>query len=110
MNIYIELLLLALVVVFIVDLSGFTQTWKNALGRWLHVDAYNLHVKPFDCSLCMVWWVTLAATLIAGQCCLATIAYCAFLALFADLMGTTVRLVKDALIGAINWIYSKIKI
>ena len=42
MNIYVKILLTAWLVVFVVDLSGFTQTWKAALGRWLHVEPGNL--------------------------------------------------------------------
>ena len=108
MNIYVELLLTAFVVVFVVDLSGFTRTWKNALGRWLHVDPGNLHARPFDCSLCMTLWTTLAVSLMAGEFTFLTVAYCALLAFLADVIGTAVRLVKDLIIKLTDIISSKL--
>lgn len=109
MNIYVKILLTAWLVVFVVDLSGFTQSWKNALGRWLHVDAYNLAVKPFDCSLCMTWWVTLLVVLRNGQLSFATTAFCALCALFSDVMATTTIAVKDAILATLDMIYKAIK-
>ena len=37
MRCVIDILLLAAIIVFVVDLSGFTQTWKKWLGKWLGV-------------------------------------------------------------------------
>ena len=48
----IQMAYLAAVVVYIVDVSGWTATWKRWLGRWLNVTVGSC--KPFDCSLCMV--------------------------------------------------------
>lgn len=108
MNIYVELLLTAFVVVFVVDLSGFTQTWKNALGRWLHVDSYNLYVKPFDCSLCMTWWTTLVVTIIAGQFNFLTVAYCGLLAFLADVIGSALRLIKALAVQLMDMIWKRL--
>lgn len=108
MNIYVELLLTTVVVVFVVDLSGFTQTWKNALGRWLHLDPYKIAVKPFDCSLCMTWWTTLAVCLIEGRFTFLTVAYCALLAFIADVVASALRLVKDLAVKLIDIITDKI--
>ena len=105
MSIYIQLILTAAVTVFVVDLSGFTQGWKAALGKWLHVDPVNLRVKPFDCSLCMTWWATLAVTLIAGRFGFVTVAFCALLAFLADTLGDALRLVKDCIVKVTDLIY-----
>ena len=35
MNPFLDLLFLTLVVVFIVDLSGFTDSWLSAFSKWL---------------------------------------------------------------------------
>ena len=108
MNIYVKIMLTAWLVVFVVDLSGFTQSWKAALGRWLHVDPSNLRCKPFDCSLCMTFWTTLAVTLIAGELSFVTVAFCALCALFADTMATTTTLIKDAILATLDAIYKAI--
>ena len=54
---YINILLLTFIVVFIVDLSGFSDTLTGAVSRWLHVPVREL--PPFTCSLCMTFWVGL---------------------------------------------------
>ena len=52
MRCVIDILLLAAIIVFIVDLSGFTQSWKKWLGKWLGVQIGD--VPPFDCRLLAV--------------------------------------------------------
>lgn len=75
--IYTELLLITAVVVFVVDLSGFTVSWKRALGRLLARDIGT--VKPFDCSLCMSWWCCLAYACCTGSLSVCVVAYIALL-------------------------------
>lgn len=53
-----DLLMIAAVAVFIIDLSGVVQVFKGALGRWLGVTVGS--IKPFDCSLCITFWTGLA--------------------------------------------------
>ena len=42
-----ELLLITALVVYIVDLSGFTESWKQFLFR--HFKTNTKSMKPFDC-------------------------------------------------------------
>lgn len=58
--IYINLFFLSVIVCYIVDISGIVSTIK----RWIWFFAYGnkqvyreYEIKPFDCSLCMVFWV-----------------------------------------------------
>jgi len=99
--IYIDLLLLAGIVVFIVDLSGFTQSWKTLLARWFHAKAIG-SVKPFDCSLCMVWWTSIIYCLITHNLCLITLAYSALLSFLALPIGGTLIMAREALTFIIN--------
>lgn len=107
MTIYIQLLLVAAIVVFIVDLSGFTDSWRNALQRWLKVKALG-PVKPFDCSLCMTWWTTLAYALITGNFSLPVVAYCAALAALSNTFFLLMGFILNALNSAINYVTDKI--
>ena len=75
---YTDILLLSLVVIWIVDVSGFTDSWMDALSRWLNRQIKP--VKPFACSLCMTWWTGLAYALITGNLTITIIAYIALLA------------------------------
>ena len=56
-----EILLIAAIVVFVVDLSGFTESWRRPLSDWLHrKTGYMIkHFPPFDCSLCLTLWAGL---------------------------------------------------
>lgn len=107
MSIYAELPLVAAIVVFIVDLSGFTDSWRGALQRWLKVKALG-PVKPFDCSLCMTWWTTLAYALITGNLSLPVVAYCAALSSLSNTFALLMGFILNALNSAINYVTDKI--
>lgn len=99
MNPWTDILFLTLVVVFIVDLSGFTESWLNALSRWLgrRVNSF----KPFSCSLCMSWWCGLAYLLITGRFALPLIAYVAGMAFLSFPIGEILIFIRESLI---KWI------
>lgn len=78
MIIYIDLLLIAAITIYIVDLSGFTESWRSALTRWLKAKELK-PIRPFDCSLCMTWWVGIIYALCTGNLSLPVIAYIAAL-------------------------------
>lgn len=75
MSIYIQLLFVAAVVIFIVDLSGFTDTLLDIASNIRKARVESL--RPFSCSLCMTWWCCLAWSLIVGEFSLPVVAYCA---------------------------------
>lgn len=85
MSIYLQLLLLAAIVVYIVDCSGFTDTWLGWLSRF--TARYKLppvrSLRPFSCSKCMTWWTGIAWALIQHQFTLPVLAYIAGLSLLS---------------------------
>lgn len=83
MNIYLQQLVLAAAVVYIVDVSGFTESWREALARWLHVSELRA-LPPFDCGKCMTFWSTLVWTAVHGELSLFTFASCAAASLLAQ--------------------------
>ena len=100
MNPYLDILMLTLIVVFIVDLSGFTDAWLGWLSRWLKRTV--LEFKPFSCSLCMTWWSGLAYLLITGRFCLALIAYVALFAWLSFPISQLLIFTKETLLKWIN--------
>lgn len=82
--------LLSAVVVFIVDISGFTDSWKAALGRWLCVKVGR--VRPFDCSLCCTWWACIVLLLCRGDLTLGNVAFAAVLAASSKIMAQVYHL------------------
>lgn len=91
METLINLLLLQLIVVFIVDISGVMDSIKYVISKLLTkgvIKTLNYRIKPFDCSLCMTFWVGLIYIIITHK---ITITYIAFICLLSALTTT----VKD---------------
>ena len=103
MGIYINLALLWAIVVFIVDQSGFTQTWLGWLSRF--TARYNLppvtELRPFSCSLCMTWWCSLAYAWLQGQLTLPVIAYIAGLSFLSITLSELFIFIRETLTNGI---------
>ena len=95
---------LQIVVVFLIDLSGAVESFKDALGRWLKVKVGRL--KPIDCSLCMYHWTALVVMWCLGRLtleCYVAICLLAFATTFtAALLETILR--------AFIWVISRIRV
>ena len=98
------MLMLAAVVVFIVDLSGFTGTWKGWLGRWLKVSVGSC--KPFDCSLCMTWWTCLVYLLCNGSFSLAGVALAGLAALLTPFIGELLTCLRELLRSLVRLLWT----
>jgi hypothetical protein len=101
MQIYIDLLLVALITIYIVDISGFTESWRGWCATKLHIS----HLKPlppFDCSLCMTWWVCLIYALCTGQLTLPVIAYSALLSHLSNPIGEALIFIRECLTWLLN--------
>lgn len=96
--IYLELILLAVVVVFIVDISGIADTFKDVLGKMLNITIRRL--RPFDCSLCMVWWSLLVYALCIGELNIYTLAYIALLSALAMRIADLMRVIDSIITKA----------
>lgn len=98
MNIYIELLLVACIVTWVVDCSGFTDTLLALATRFTRKFGYGpvTSLRPFTCDLCATWWATLLYAYIAGQLSLPVIAYCAALAHFSFTLAKVFIFLNEA--------------
>ena len=103
MSIYVSILLLWAVVVFIVDLSGWTQTWLGWLSRFTTRHGYPAvkELRPFSCSLCMVWWTGLAWAWLQGQFSLPVVAYIAGLSFLSITLRELFIFIRETLTNAI---------
>lgn len=107
MNIYIQLLLVAAIAIYIVDLSGFTESWRSALARLLHISEKALKpLPPFDCSLCATWWTCLIYSLCLHQLSLPIIAYCALLSFLSYPISQFLTFIKEGLLRLVNLLLS----
>lgn len=100
MKTIIDLILVAWVTIYIVDLSGFTETWLNILSNYRGRKITGM--KPFSCSLCMVWWVCLIYAAIVGHLTIAVVALIALLSFLSIPFGQLLILIREAFLKVIN--------
>lgn len=96
-----DLFLITLIIVFVIDISGFIDELESILSKWLKGKARI--PKPFSCSLCMTWWIGLIYLLCVGE---FNLIYVATVVLFAHLSGVLSTLmvwVRETL----NWVIEK---
>lgn len=100
MSIYLELLLVAVVVVYVVSLSGWTDTWLGWLSKFTARHGYGpvRELKPFSCAQCMTWWCCLLWCLIRGRFSLPLVAYSAGLAFFSLTLENVSIFIRDGLL------------
>lgn len=98
--------MVALVTIYIVDVSGFTDSWKKGLARFLNVKELR-PLPPFDCGQCMTWWVCLFYAICTGVLSVWTIALSAFFSLMSSPIGRLLDGARERLEWLINKIYPK---
>ena len=103
MNIYIDLLMVAFITIYIVDISGFTQSWRSLVATKLNISRLR-PLPPFDCGKCMTWWVCLIYALCTGQLSLPVIAYSALLSHLSNPIGEALIFIRECL----TWLLNKI--
>lgn len=104
MSIYLQLIFVTVLIVYIVDLSGFTESWKPyAQALVKRVAGFTpRNVKPFDCSLCLTWWTGLVYIIAAGEFHLATLTAVALLSYSTVIIGQLLMALKGLAIWIIN--------
>lgn len=101
MKIYLDLLLIAAITIFIVDLSGFTESWKSAMKRILKAKDLK-PIRPFDCSLCMTWWVCIIFSICTGTFSLPVLAYIAALSFLSLPFGHVMIFIREGIMTLLN--------
>ena len=100
MKIYIDLLMVAVITIYIVDLSGFTETLLKFISAYKGRKITEL--KPFSCSMCMVWWVCLIYAVIVGNLTIPVVALIALLSLLSVPCGQLLILIREAFLKVIT--------
>ena len=100
----INLLLIATIVCYVVDISGVINSTKIFIW-WLvfknEKPFNNFNLKPFDCSLCMVFWVGLLY-IIFTDFTLLNIFYVCMLSLLSSTITYFLNIIKDIIIFLLN--------
>lgn len=65
MGICAELAVLAVIIVILIDLSGFIQSLEHGLSKWLRI---KCHIpRPWSCSFCLYHHISLILTTLTGD-------------------------------------------
>lgn len=106
--IYTNLLMIALVLVFIIDISGVMDHIKQLIWRWVYKgqrDYRDFSLKPLDCSLCSTWWCGLIYLCFTNLT-FVNVAYVALLAFLTPVFKDVLIMVKDFIAKMIDAIYT----
>lgn len=107
--IYAELATVAVIVVYIVGVSGFTHSWRSALARVLGIrEVYMRPIKPFDCPTCMTWWSCVIYAAAVHQLTLWTVAASAALSLLSIPIEQFLLLIREGLTALIAKMLGKL--
>lgn len=99
-----EYLAIAVIVCFVVDVSGFMNSLKWGLFKLMfgwNSEYKEFRLKPFDCSLCMTFWTCFIYGLLRSGWVLSVPFIAVLLALLAENITGTLYLIRD-LIGFIT--------
>ena len=90
----INILLIAIITVIVIDLSGFIQSLESGLSKWLNIP--NAHIpRPFNCSFCSTWWLSLIYVIIIGKLTILNIAVILLMSYMTPIIKDILIFLKD---------------
>ena len=92
-----DLFSILIICVLVIDISGFVHSIKVAIGKYLKISPNSFRIKPFDCSFCMTFWVSVIYLLVVGRFTLVNIAIVLLLCCLTTPLKNLVMSVRDKL-------------
>ena len=92
---YIDLFEITVIVVIIVDISGFIDSIKSLIGKVLGIN--NVSLKPLDCSFCLNWWVSLGYLVITNELSITAVMVALLLSTMTPIIKDAIYLIRDLL-------------
>lgn len=89
------------VAVYIVDVSGFTDAWRDALARLLRVRTLR-PLPPFDCGKCAAFWTGIVTAAVMGDLTPVTVAVSAAASLLSLPAAQAMLFIREGLCRLIN--------
>lgn len=105
---WLNILLIAVILVIITDLSGIREYIKSHLyfklrGTYNYPDSWDTPIiHLISCSLCQTWWVGLLYLILTGSLTIPAVAYLLFVAYFTTVIRDILVLIKDLAIKVID--------
>lgn len=95
-----NLILISLIIVYIIDISGFVDEIENFFFKKFKIGASRL--KPFNCSKCMTWWIGLLTIFIQDMFTLKYIALVAAISMLSNTISQLLIFIREALNKTVN--------
>ena len=93
----VSLFSILVICVIVIDISGFVHSIKVAIGKYLKISPNSFRIKPFDCSFCMTFWVSMIYLLVVGRFTLVNIAIVLLLCCLTTPLKNLIMSVRDKL-------------
>ena len=101
----IELLCLQMIIVYIIDCSGFIDELKLFISSHLtrgKIKTTNFDLKPFTCSLCLTFWVGIGYLLFTSQFTIINLLIICMLSFLTPVVKDLLFIMRDGLTYLIN--------
>ena len=92
---YLKLFEITVIVVIVVDISGFIDSIKSLIGKVLGIN--NVNLKPIDCSFCMNFWASLIYLLITNELSITAVMVTLLLSTMTPVIQDLIYLIRDFL-------------
>ena len=103
---YLNMFFITLICILVIDDSGFINSIKYAIGRFLKIRNYqNIKLSPFDCSYCSSFWCNVIYLFVTNHLTIFNITLALLLSTFTIQIYECIRLTKDIITKIINKIY-----
>lgn len=103
----INLILIQIILVYIIDISGVVDVFKHFIFKKLYgtkIAYKEIKMKPFDCSLCSTFWISLLYLIISYKLSIMMIAFVCLL----SFLTTTTKNIYILIYDFLNYIIIKI--
>lgn len=98
--VFLKLIEITVIVVIIIDISGFIDSIKEFIGRLLNIS--NVRLKPLDCSFCLNFWVSMVYLLITNELSITAVMVTLLLSVMTPVIQDLIYVIRDLISTIIN--------
>ena len=113
MEVIINILLIATICVIVTDCTDFIDSIKHCIWKFAFKNTKpyrDFPFKPFSCSLCMTWWLSLIYLIISHHITLPYITFSLFAAYMTPVINTSLIFVKELFATIFNLLFKLLNI
>lgn len=103
--------MITVIVVFIVDISGFIDSVKKTIWRIIfkNFPYKDYSIKPFDCSLCLTFWIILIYLLSIRCSIINSLFIASIMAFLTGIIHSAILVAKEIALYLLDLITKKLK-